>query len=354
MPILFAGNEFDACISGGADAKFSTTTAYARDTKYSPRGELQSYKGTNIYCPFSSSIGIGETVWCHFRAMIRMSASITFGENIYSGPFFHPYKNGNSGALPVGAYLKKTKVEGLFPLRPFIGIDANRTVQEVGSIGYVADDSQHTFDMCCTLDPIFGKILIYMDGVLVAAYYGDTTLGGLITIWDGFVLRNTDPNGEVDAAGVTFSFSECLASTSKTIGQRVVSLYPTADGDTAEWTGTFDNVNDTTVDDGTSLSTATVDATHLLAMSDVSASLPADLAIAAIITSTRASNNETGVAATLAHLVKTGGTIYEGAPISLEASLPVVQTIWEMNPATKEEWTIPEVNALQMGIRAKS
>jgi hypothetical protein len=49
------------------------------------------------------------------------------------------------------------------------------------------------------------------------------------------------------------------------------------------------------------------------------------------------------------HLIKTGGTIYEGGDNNLAQTMHYYRNVWELNPNTGVGWTAAELNALQAG-----
>jgi hypothetical protein len=342
--ILFAGNTTEAVTP--ENSKFYMDNRFdAADAKYSPDGQLYTEDGAYGLCQLSEPVLLGEEVWAHFTThMYTVSA---YHSDPRNGELCWFGESGNLVAKAAG--VASVHNEGF---KPLYGTDMVGGYNTEGSAAPWSNNATYVYDVHVKLDPVVGFVLIYIGGALASAYYGDTTIGGQLTQFDHFMLKSLGLT--ITGTIPKVAFSEILVSRQKTIGQRVGTLKPDADGDTADWTGSFANVNTVDVDDGTTIGTSTADAVHLLSLSDVDAALPVDLNISAVVTSLRATDSGTGTVNNLQHVVKEGGMETVSATHSLSAASATDQEVWETNPRTGLPWTVAELNALQMGMKAKA
>lgn len=350
MSFLFAGNNFAALNPLTPSDVYMKTTTNVRDTKYAPEGEIYCQNKGKATANLITPVSLGNDCWVHFRVNLNNYNGVDVqGSASLSNPglLFGMMKSGNVTAVPLGI--------GLIPntgkMYICTGTDLAGNFITQGQ-GTPINGATYTVDIHMKLDPVIGYMLVYLNGQLVLSYYGDTTLAGQITEWAGFWITSNRPNTIYGAQYLYFS--EVLASTAKTIGQRVISATPNADGDLTGWAGTVANVNTLNPDDGTTISTSTVGAQQLMQLSDLDPTLPADLNVAAVVTSLRATNNGTGSPANLSHLVKSGVTVTAGAAHALSASVAIDQQEWATNPTTGVAWTLADVNGMQQGMQAEA
>jgi hypothetical protein len=348
--ILFAGNDLSAYAGQGA-VTFDTTTVL-HDPKYAD-GEIVISAKDKAFGFFREPVILGGSCWVHFRVHWGTVVSfLRYVRNSYATTdIVGLYDQSNPSARPLGVRFNMTSGDQPVGLQAFSGTDLAGADQLVGNVHLTGQDKTFTVDVNATLDPIFGKILMYFDGVLVLSYYGDTTLSGQITEWNAFYHQS--PAVQTNVTGKLW-ISEGLASKVSTIGQRVASLRPIADGDRAEWTGNFDNVNDLIPDDGTTLSSNTPEAVHLMQLSALDATLPLDLSVTSLVTSVRGSDNGTGAVTGIEHAVKSGGVEAFGTTHSIATVVQTDQEMWDVNPVTGLPWTKAEIDAIQVGVKAKA
>ncbi len=353
MTILFAGNDFSAYAPQG-DAFWETGTE-VRDPDYAD-GEMHcTDKGARLNAEFASPIQLGGEVWCQIK--MRIGDHIPINNQTADGMVICLTDNSNPTALIGGMKFDLDFPAGggepVRKFRIFYGTDTiGGFTQQTAYREYNAF-TNYTITVNAVLDPVVGRILVYIDGVLAHQYYGETTVSGQITEWTGMFHEGS--------AAVAFSgfdasiwYSEGIASTTSTLGQRVASLRPNANGPTFQWSGTFDNVDDGTVDEGTSISSDTANDRYTVEFANMQAGIPSDAVIAAVVNSIRAADNASANVTGFEHIVRTGGVDYSGPQKSLSAATSIDQEIWEINPDTGQRWTKAEIDAVAAGLIARA
>lgn len=214
---------------------------------------------------------------------------------------------------------------------------------DIGAALTITTSNGRTLDVGCKIDSTVGRFVLFVDGIAVRELTGNTDFFSA-----GVDYVTIQYWGNTNERRV----SECIISTTSTVGMRLATISATANGDEVDWTGIFSDVNAALINDSTMISSGTSGEEECFAMSDLStpASLLQPLAV---IVSSRAKNSPTGPQ-NLQSLVRTGGSNFTssnfpGLSTSFENGF---QTVWELNPNTSALWTPAEVNALQVGAKS--
>lgn len=345
MGILFAGNCTEAANPLSSDFYMSGGFRCA-NSQYAPDGDMRSSANGAAICPFITPVPLGGTCWVHFKVNFERNS------DIYTSPYTSEMcwlqELGNINTKSVGICSQQSVGSKIL-----VGTNTSGSFSRVGPAFPMNAAQTYTVDMHCCLDPVLGFVLVYLGGILAASYYGDTTISGQVTQWDQLQIKALGI-GPVSTFKSEADFSEILISTTKTIGQRVVTVKPTSNGSITQWDGDYTSVDDLNPDDGTTVGTSVLDAEHLFGMSNMNAAFPSDLNIAGFVTSYRATNNGAGVVTGMQHAVKNGANPLQTSPTkSLSASIGSNQYAWETNPDTTLPWTVAEINAVEMGMKAK-
>lgn len=201
-----------------------------------------------------------------------------------------------------------------------------------------------TFDMECTVDGSAGRFAMYVDGVLQVELTGDTD----------FYSGSAADYVTMESWGSTNPryFSESFVCDGSTLGMRLATLVPNGDGAYTAWTGTFADVDETTVNDADFVSGAANGDRENFTLTNLSTAAAA-LAPVAVINSARARIGATGPQ-NLQLTIRTGGNDYDSGNIAgLTTSFANgYQNIWNTNPDTAAAWTTSEIDALEIGDEA--
>lgn len=190
-----------------------------------------------------------------------------------------------------------------------------------------------------------GSFQLYLDGTLVLSYTGDMLTDSATSI-AAFRL------GSQNASTGTI-WSEVICSDSDTRSMSLVTLAPSANGNTFNFTsGSVSSINETTLDDGTVITSNTVG--QIAQFTVGSSGISGSAAIKAVYLSARASKGSTGPQ-TMKFNVRTGGADYAGTALALQnGSLARVAYTFSTNPASSSPWAASDLTAAGFNIGVTS
>lgn len=202
---------------------------------------------------------------------------------------------------------------------------------------------QH-IDVECIIDGSSGRFAWYVGGTLIEELTGDTDLFGSSSI--AYVSFYTYGNFEDSY------ISEVVIADEDTRGMRVASIYPTGVGSTGAWTGAYTDVDETDADDADYIESGTASQVSTFAMSDLAAALD-DMTVEAFIGSARIQTGAGGPQNCQIALRTDSTDYYSSNLTGLTTSFKsAFQNVWETNPDTASEWTIAEIEAIELGLRS--
>jgi hypothetical protein len=221
---------------------------------------------------------------------------------------------------------------------------ASVTTLVTSAIGVTAT-TQQKLDVHVTY-AVSGGIDIYLDGSLIISYSGDVTTNSATTL-SGFILGTTGV-----ASVVTSFWSEVICASADTRAFNLVTLAPAANGNTYNWdTGSYANVNETTLDDTGLITSAT--AGQLAQFTVGSSGITGTPAIRALCVSARAQKGGTGPQ-NAKMSVRTGGVDQLSSSLSLPAAMSRAAYIFETNPGTSGPWAYSDLTAAGFNIGIQS
>lgn len=133
---------------------------------------------------------------------------------------------------------------------------------------------------------------------------------------------------------------------------RIETLYPSGAGTTTAWTASTGS-NYTCVDETTSngdtdyVETSTATNKDTYAMGDLSSTPTAIYGIQTVLAARKTDAGSRSVAA----VIRSGGTDYDGTTVSLADTYTCLTEVRETNPATSAAWTASGVNAIEAGVK---
>lgn len=204
--------------------------------------------------------------------------------------------------------------------------------------------TRYRFDMHVKLgNP--GTISLYLDDLPVVA---DAALN---IDFNPVVSINEMRLQSMAAVTSSVDYSEVIIADYITIGSKIQSLAPDANGNYTAWTNDFtaidevsggtDTISTTVVGDRESWSVA--NATALAAGEAITG---VGMSISAIRDASSPQN--------INMFTRIGATDYDAADRTLAAANTNRQKLWELSPATTAAWTVTEINAAEWGVRART
>jgi hypothetical protein len=191
---------------------------------------------------------------------------------------------------------------------------------------------------------VSGTVNIYLDGSLIISYSGDVTTDSATTL-SSFVLGNT---------GSAVHWSEGICTDGDTRALNLVTMAPNANGNTFSFdTGSYANINETTIDDTGLITSAT--AGQLAQFTVGSSGITGTPAIRALCISARAQKGGTGPQ-NCKMSVRTGGVDQLSSLLSLPAAMNRTAYVFETNPGTSGPWAYNDLTAagFNIGIRSET
>jgi hypothetical protein len=155
------------------------------------------------------------------------------------------------------------------------------------------------------------------------------------------VLHQSGTNGQ------PAYWSQCFASVSPTIGQRLYTLVEDTNGAAQDWTGDVTDVNELVVNDATGITSGSVNQVSTYLKSGLSTSG----VILGIGTSARFNVGATGPQ-NIQNVLRVGGTNYTSPSTLGTTGFAPAQYMWMTNPATSTSWTNVAANGVEWGVKS--
>jgi len=191
-----------------------------------------------------------------------------------------------------------------------------------------------------------GIFRVYKDGLAIMAETPNLSFGGLANL-DTLELCTGFASG-----GVVTHYSETIIATWNTIGSKLVTRIPDANGTYLAWPGAaFGNLDEVTAgSDYMTSPTANQRASFLLT------DFPA-LSAGTVVDNVRvvvAASKDGGGPSQLNKFVRIGSVDYDQSDRALTIGQAGVATDFALSPATSLPWTIAELNAAEFGVRSRT
>lgn len=326
MAIIFAGNEPDSFTFSSGTGNTSTSTAVFNANFC--RCAISVFPG--IYA-IATLPAAQSSLWFHMDY---------YGDNSWTANLnileIRSSTYGVVARLRVTAY--ETVIAEVYDGAAWISF---------GTFSPFASFNVVTVDVNLSIAPTGGQASWYVNGGLVGTYTGDTQGFAATTIIDNVRIQNNTSSSD-------FSwFSQVIVADEDTRGMKVSTLAPNGTGALADWTGTFADVDETTINDSDFISASVADAGELFTMTDLSSTAQNGYEVKAVVQSARASKGLTGPQ-NLQYYMYSNGTVNASPNITgivnNFATLP--QYVWANDPSTGSPWTIANVNNLQAGFKS--
>lgn len=188
-----------------------------------------------------------------------------------------------------------------------------------------------------------GAVRVFVNGVEVITYTGDVTRSGSTSL-TSFALASCGTSGQSTFCEVT-----CTDRDSRTL--MLKTHVPMANGNSMQWTGSFGDIDETTINEADGVSTNVVDQVSTFGITDLPAG--SNLAIRGFKVSGYAARGETGPANIQLGVTSANTTVFTD-DLGVETGWTRVSQSWETNPVTDTAWTPEEINALQIGVKSRT
>lgn len=327
MTVFRAGTEWDTFIGALPGATVETNSSFY-DSNFSRVALEFASSTTDPFYVLAENLGDIPEVWVHFRN----GASAL--EN-YASTILVIYNSAGQGVLR----LRSNTVSTGWQLEYWSG----SAWTLIGS-AFTGSKISAPIDIRCKVDNTVGAFEFWVSGTMVASLTGDTDF------FSGSACDDVRIGGYRQFTPSTAS--EFIVADQSTVGMRVATLVPNANGANTAWTGAFGDVDESNINDGDFISSATATQIETFGLTNLSVAAAA-LTPVAVVASFRGRNAASGPQ-NIDPTVRTGGTDYFGASV---AGLTTTfqsgyQNVWMTNPGTGLDWTPSEIDALEAGVRS--
>lgn len=330
MTVLFAGTELmDFETIGGTVTEGGNTSAVINTSNsriaISPGGTVTEDLNY-IDAVFSAT---EDDVWLHFSAGMGASPASTI-------PFCKVYSGGTQRVA------LRWNTSNVIQVQTWNG--SSWTTVLTTPINTLQNSTRYDIDLHLVVgNP--GKAALYVNGAVVAADAAlDLSFGGI----SGFDKARF----QVTSSGTgSVQFSEVIAADWNTIGAKIVSKAPDANGNYTAWTGAFGDIDETSGGSDV-ISGASNGDRESFSLADFPA-LTGSQAIAAVGVGWIGLRDASGPQ-NINAFTRISSTDYDGADRTLNTAATPRQKIWETSPATSVAWTIAEINGAEFGFRART
>lgn len=233
----------------------------------------------------------------------------------------------------------------------FYGTSGVVPLETVGSgTLFSTNQNLNIWDIAWKVNASIGYVKFYSGGNLQAQFTGDTSnfSGGVSKIsW-----RPTNRAHKI---------SEVIIDDEPTIGDRLFTNEPVSDASVAEFIGSVQNINSTSVNDNAGIYTSVIGATHTFTPRQLTA--PANQAVVkAVVITARARRDSNAAPGNIENVLRIGGSVYGAVSAgtisidtqtSLDVGFQPYVGVFDTNPATGLAWTVSDVSTIQgFGVRA--
>jgi hypothetical protein len=211
---------------------------------------------------------------------------------------------------------------------------------------YVTIDAAITIDMTSTAHDVDVHAVVNS-----ASGSCDVYIAGTRRIHGtGLALSGTTSIVKVRQYGANFSpqLSQCVVSTTSTIGGKLFTVPVNGAGATSSWTGTYANIDETVYSDLDFINSGTA---NQVSTFSVNAPTLTGYVVQAVAVTARA-NRGSGGPQNLKLVLRSGGTDYLGSSKSLDVGYGAFVEIWETDPATSAAWVNTAIATLQPGVKS--
>lgn len=321
MSILFFGAEdIDFNFVGGQESGFENHSKYAQ-TAYS-RTSIRAITRLEARKPFSTT-----EAWLHFVTVIGTASMDRFTA---AWGFWSPELNASHISVHTNPNYSTARFE--------VYNGAGTYIQsETFPIPNVAELS--AWDLHVRIDGLSILIELYNNEVLVRRE--------TFALAQTYTLRNLRLSHGSYSSSWGWHYSQVIVATEPTLGWKLKTLAPAANGDLIEFAGTYADINEVKLNNDTKISSPVSAQSSFKAASwDV----PAGFDVAAVAIVPYASSDLTE--SKLRTLLQLNSQTFLSAENDLSPGWERLPALWSQNPETSAEWKPADINgtALQFGV----
>ena len=328
MTVLFAGGELDAFFTSGNNFTDTADTA-RRDTNFARSSIRPRFPGF-ARADFSSL----TEGWLHMTMNIRTLTSAN------QDSAFLRLSDSVTGQI----VLQIDGDNGVFNFEYWNGASFTELAPAISFV--IA--TNHKIDIHWKIADSGGIFELFLDGVSVTSFSGDTLLAGFTQI--DRIQFHSSTSALTNSIYDVF-YSEIIVADESTIDWRLATLAPNGAGNSTTWTGDDTDVSTEALDDEIFISSASADEVEQFTISDLSGTAAA-MDVVAVVVAARSRNAITGPQ-NVQISIRTGGNDFFSSNLSgVSTGFTEDFVVYETNPDTSSAWLGSEVNDLEIGVKS--
>ena len=299
-----------------AAGTFSFDTSMSRGTLRCPSGIAKSVLFTGI-----------TSGWLHFVG----SVSGTYPSDLLAGLF---QSASNKGIL-VSTSVTGSKIQ----LRKYDGSSYTLLASETGG-SYVSGIRK--VDLQISGIGSSSNAKVYVDSILFIDFTGDLSISGLTE------LNCVRIYGQYGSFGWNSNeFSQIIVADEDTRLMSLLTLAPSAAGDTSDWTNGYANIDEVTLSDTDTVYSETATQEFQCNLTGMPTG---DFSVKAVKMAARMADAVGGFDAQIG--LRTNSTTSLGADVGLTTSWAIYESLYLTNPVTSSAFTPAEIEALQLAFKS--
>lgn len=254
---------------------------------------------------------------------------------------------GRSGTTQHLSLAVNTQTGRLRLVRGTSGANSGDTLLQEETGNSIAALTLHKLDIELVSFGASATVRVYVDGASspVINFTGNVIPSSITNVDMVTLYAGGDNFATVQSADI----SEIAVSDQDTRSLSLVTLSPSGAGDNGAWSGSFADVDETTLNDADAIGSSVVGNESNFALSDLPAG---SFSVRAVRVSARASSFGGAAPTSIAVGMRSGGTTSVGAAESPGIAWTPVARIMQTNPITSANFTLAEVDALQSAVVA--
>ena len=326
MSILWCGGEHDSILT---NCQFSTSPSFY-DATYS-RGAFTITTNSFLNSPVLASPK--TSLWMHFF--------IYFSTYSQSGSYYPIFGFRDSltsawigvgiGSLPRG--FRFLSWDGASTFNTLFDSDTNLMVGGIRTA---------TIDIQVSNYGSNGTINLFQNNLLLGSYTGDLTENGAVSLDQISFLS-------LSSSYFYGNISQMILADEDTRGMSLKTLAPNAAGDQNQWTGSYADVDDISLNDDDYIYTDAAAQNIQLGLTGMPTGT--EKLVRQVKVTSRIAQPTGGLG--IKQGVKTNGAIHLGSEITPSVGFEHYSEIFNQNPETTSDWTASDINALQIALQSQ-
>jgi hypothetical protein len=214
--------------------------------------------------------------------------------------------------------------------------------QTIGTATVSLKTSRQTIDLHVICNSTSGTVAVYIGGT-------ERISSASVDLSGATSLKTLRVFGGSSNIGTHLFSSQHVIATESTIGMRVFTVPVSGTGASADFTGTYANIDEAVVNDADFINSGTANQ-----VSTFTATAPTltGYVVRAVVVAARAKRNSASGPQNLQLALRSSGTNYFSSSKAVGLGYGAFVNVWETDPATSAAWVNTAISSLQPGVKS--